>query len=126
MNNNDVWIEKFKKEALPLIYKEFAPDTVLIFGSRVRGDASDDSDIDIIVVSDFFKDIAFIKRIPLLLKKLRFPKHIDALCYSNEEFARIKTGSAVVMDALEHGVVVEMEQAAGEVTRTREKKCRLI
>jgi predicted nucleotidyltransferase len=107
MKRNDFWLEKFKKEALPLIYKEYAPDTVLMFGSRVRGDADDESDIDIIVVSDFFKDIAFIKRIPLLLKKLRFPKHIDALCYSKEEFARIKTGSAVVMDALEHGEVVD-------------------
>ena len=109
MKKNDFWLEKFKREALPLIYKEFVPETVLIFGSRVRGDADNESDIDIIVVSEFFKDIEFIKRIPLLLKKLRFPKHIDALCYSKDEFARIKTGSAIVMDALEHGEVAEIE-----------------
>ena len=47
MKRNDIRLEKFKHEALPLIYKELAPDTVLMFGSRVRGDASDDSDIDI-------------------------------------------------------------------------------
>ena len=37
-----------------------------------------------------------------LLKKIRFDKHIDFICYSTEEFNRTKTMSSVLIDALEH------------------------
>lgn len=104
--SSDPWIELFKKDALPLIYKEFNPKMIMIFGSRVKGNANDGSDIDLIVVSDYFKDIEFIRRMPLVLKKVRFPKHIDVLCYSLTEFEKIKDTSTVVMDALRDGEYV--------------------
>jgi Nucleotidyltransferase domain. len=100
---SDFWIEKFTREALPVVINAFSPEMVLMFGSRIKGTATEDSDIDIIVVSDYFKDTAFVNRMPVLLKKLRFPKHIDALCYTSEEFATIRNSSTVVIDALEHG-----------------------
>lgn len=99
----DFWIERFKDEALPLIVNAFSPEMVLMFGSRITGNATEDSDIDIIVVSNYFKDTELIRRMPELLKTVRFPKHIDALCYTQEEFSAIKTASAIVIDALEHG-----------------------
>lgn len=40
----DPWIEKFKKEAAPKIAKEFKPEKIILFGSRVRGTAREDSD----------------------------------------------------------------------------------
>ncbi|MBF0404377.1 nucleotidyltransferase domain-containing protein [Candidatus Magnetominusculus xianensis] len=101
--SHDVWIEKFKNEALPLIVNAFSPEMVLIFGSRITGMADEGSDIDIIVVSDYFKGTVFINRMAVLLKTVRFPKHIDALCYSPEEFENIRATSSVVIDALEHG-----------------------
>ncbi len=109
MKNYDFWIEQFKKKALPLIYNEFTPIRVLIFGSRVTGNAKEESDIDVIMVSDYFKNIEFIRRMPLVLKTLRFPKHIDILCYSVMEFEKIKESSIVILDALEHGEEVKLE-----------------
>lgn len=98
----DKWIERFKQEILPKIVKEFNPDKVLLFGSLVKGTFNENSDLDIIVISDSFNEIPFINRMSLLLKKFKFPKHIDYLCYTPEEFERIKEKSSLLIDALEH------------------------
>ena len=98
----DKWIEKFKQEILPKIIKEYNPKKVLIFGSRVKGESDENSDLDIIVISDSFKEIPFVNRMSLLLKRFKFPKHIDYLCYTPEEFERIKDKSSLLIDALEY------------------------
>lgn len=98
---HDLWIDKFKKEALPLIIKELHPSKVLFFGSRVTGGATEDSDIDIIIISDIFKEIPFIKRMERVIKLTRFPKHVDYLCYTPEEFMHLKVSSTLLENALE-------------------------
>ncbi len=64
----DRWVERFIKKALPKILSCVSPSRVIIFGSRVRCGAREDSDIDVIIVSDYFKDIPFVKRMPMLLR----------------------------------------------------------
>jgi len=100
---SDKWVQKFKKEALPIIIKEINPQSMILFGSRANGHARDDSDLDILIISDFFKKIPFIKRMPFMMKKVRFQKHIDFICYSLEEFEHIKSTSFVVQNALIQG-----------------------
>jgi len=100
--NIDPWIDQFKKNILPRIKKEYKPQLVLLFGSRVKGNANENSDIDVIIVSDYFQNIRFINRMALCLKKFDFPKHVDYLCYTKEEFKRLKDKSSVTMDALEY------------------------
>ena len=39
-------------------------ERTLDFGSRVTGQAHEGSDIDVLIISEFFKDIPFIKRMP--------------------------------------------------------------
>ncbi len=97
----DIWIERFRKEALPKIVQHTQPLRVLIFGSRIKGNATEDSDIDVIIISDSFKNIPFIRRMERVLKAVRFPKHVDYLCYTPEEFERIKHASSIIEDALE-------------------------
>ncbi|WP_456475850.1 nucleotidyltransferase domain-containing protein [Candidatus Pyrohabitans sp.] len=100
----DVWLDKFQKEALPRIVREFKPIKVIFFGSRVKGGAREDSDIDVIIISEAFRGIPFIRRMERVLKVARFPKHVDFLCYTPEEFERIKNSSAVVQEAMEEYV----------------------
>jgi predicted nucleotidyltransferase len=102
----DYWIGKFQNEALPRLIEEFTPKKVIIFGSRVRGTAKKDSDIDIIVISSYFASIPFLKRMPLVLKKVPFLKHVDYMCYTPEEYERIKNESSVIMDALENSMEI--------------------
>jgi predicted nucleotidyltransferase len=106
--NPDTWLERFKREALPKLIAELKPEKILLFGSRIKGTADESSDIDVIVVSNAFANIPFIERMPLILKMIRFPKHIDFICYSSEEFERIKNKSSVLMDALETGEVMKL------------------
>ena len=106
--NTDTWLERFKREVLPKLIAEFKPEKILLFGSRIKGTADENSDIDVIVVSNAFANIPFIERMSLILKMIRFPKHIDFICYSPEEFARLKNKSSVLMDALENGEMVNL------------------
>lgn len=102
----DRWIARFQREALPKLTEEFKPEKVIIFGSRVRGNARKDSDIDVIVISSYFKNIPFLKRMSLMLKKVSFPKHVDYLCYTPMEYKRIKNESSVIIDALENSIEI--------------------
>ena len=103
---NDFWIKRFKEEALPKIIEEFHPKKVILFGSRITGEASEESDIDVIVVAEPFREIPFLKRMPMVVRKARFPKHVDYICYFPEEFDRMKKTSSVMMDALENSIVL--------------------
>lgn len=99
----DIWLQRFEREVLPVLASEFKPETVIIFGSRITGKANDGSDIDVLIISDFFKHIPFIKRMPMVLRTARFEKHVDYICYTPIEFENIKDKSSVIMDALENG-----------------------
>jgi len=44
--NKDIWVEKFCKEAAPVIFQAFKPSKMLIFGSRIKGNATANSDLD--------------------------------------------------------------------------------
>ena len=101
---NDYWLEKFKKEALPKIIEEFHPKRIILFGSRIKGEAREESDLDVIVVAETFRGIPFLRRMPLVVRKSKFPKHVDYICYFPEEFDRVKKTSSVVMDALENSI----------------------
>ena len=105
---HDYWITRFIKEIMPVIKKNFQLSRVLFFGSRVTGNAPEDSDIDVIIISDNFKNIPFILRMEYILKLVRFPKHVDYLCYTQEEFGTIKESSSIIENALEHCVEAEL------------------
>lgn len=99
----DIWVQRFKEFALPVLVSEFKPERVIIFGSRITGKAHEDSDIDVIVVADFFRNVPFIKRMPMMLRKTPFAKHVDYICYTPVEFKKIKSRSSLLIDALETG-----------------------
>ena len=101
----DIWLERFKKEVLPILKSKFNPTSVIVFGSRARGEGGEHSDIDVVVVSESFRGIPFLKRMPALLRLIKgFGKHIDFLCYTEEEFERIKVTSSIVRDAVREGI----------------------
>ena len=104
----DRWVKKFQKEALPKLIKEFKPERVIIFGSRVRGTANKESDIDIIVISSYFANSPFLGRMPLVLRKVPFPKHVDYICYTPEEYDRIKNESSLIIDAQEDSIEIAL------------------
>ncbi|EXI81173.1 MAG: putative nucleotidyltransferase [Candidatus Accumulibacter appositus] len=81
------------REMVDTIIREANPDTVILFGSRARGDARPDSDVDLLIVeSEPFSPQRSRRqetaRLYLALRKLAMPK--DLLLYSRDEFERLK------------------------------------
>jgi predicted nucleotidyltransferase len=50
----DPWVERFKLEILPSLLSDFKAKMVIIFGSRVSGTPIAESDIDVVVISNYF------------------------------------------------------------------------
>ncbi len=71
------------------IVHEYQPDKIILFGSWARGDAEEQSDIDLLVISDREKRLPRYKRgldVRLLLSQFQSPK--DILFYTHEDVNR--------------------------------------
>ena len=97
---NDPIIIFFMSDILPKLIEIFNPEEIILFGSRIRGDAHEESDLDVILISHIFKDIPLHERFPRVRKKIKAHYSIDYLCYTPEEFDRLKNRSTVLESAL--------------------------
>ncbi len=71
------------------IVREYAPDKIILFGSWSRGDADEQSDIDLLVISDREELLPRYKRgldVRISLSRFNTPK--DILFYTHEDIAR--------------------------------------
>ncbi|MGH7774571.1 MAG: nucleotidyltransferase domain-containing protein [Candidatus Binatia bacterium] len=100
----DPLVRRFASQYLPRLKRRYKPELVLVFGSRSRGEALADSDLDLLVVSERFQGIHFLERTSMLLADLDLPFSADVLCYTPEEFARKRRELGIVSQALEEGL----------------------
>ncbi|MFQ6128417.1 MAG: nucleotidyltransferase domain-containing protein [Thermoplasmata archaeon] len=79
---------------------------LIFFGSIARGEFREDSDIDLIIVSEKFKGMNFIRRAARAYDfwNLDFP--VDFLCYTPKEFEERKRRIGLVSQALEEGIAI--------------------
>jgi predicted nucleotidyltransferase len=83
--------EEVLSDMVQAIVREVDPERIYLFGSRARGEARQDSDVDLlIVVSDPFgpehSRFQEINRVYRALSSFRVPN--DVLLYSSDEFAK--------------------------------------
>ena len=102
----DNWIERLKTKAIPKIVKEIGPARIYVFGSRVKGLATEESDIDLIIISEYFANIPFVQRMSRILRLADFDKHLDVLCYTPTEYEEIKQSSSLIQDALKEQIEI--------------------
>ncbi len=100
----DPVVRRFVSRFLPRLRRQYRPELVLAFGSRVRGEAIAESDLDLLVVSERFRGVSFLERASTLLADLNLPFAVDLLCYTPEEFARKSRELGIVSQALEEGL----------------------
>ncbi|MGH2625421.1 MAG: nucleotidyltransferase domain-containing protein [Anaerolineales bacterium] len=81
-------------------------DALLLFGSQASGRAGPDSDVDLLVVSRVFAGHSYIGRIALVDPAWDLPYPVDFLCYTPEEFERLRGQISIVKAALDEGVEV--------------------
>ncbi len=96
------WMDSFQKK---LVLK-YSPQKVILFGSRARKDNLVDSDIDLLIVSDKFKEIKWPRRVGDVAKLWMGLVEIEPLCYTPEEFEKKKRQIGIVQQAVKEGKVL--------------------
>lgn len=84
----------------------------ILFGSRVRNEHLVTSDVDLLVVSDRFRDVPWLQRIHSLYAFWTLPLYLEVLPYTPEEFARKSETSPVVRAAIKEGVRIRVRGPA--------------
>lgn len=75
------------RRAVDCLAQAAQPERILLFGSQARGDAREDSDLDLLVIEAEITDrAAEMVRLRRVLRPLRIPA--DILVYSRDEVAR--------------------------------------
>jgi uncharacterized protein len=73
---------------------------LIFFGNRVRKKYHKNSDIDLIVVSEKFRGLNFFKRVAKMYDFWDLNYTVDFLCYTLEEFNKLKKEVSIVTEAL--------------------------
>ena len=74
-------------QAVALLVEAARPERIVLFGSHARGDAREDSDLDLLVIEPQVEDRAReMVRLRRALRPLRIP--VDVLVYSSAEVER--------------------------------------
>ncbi|MFA0731632.1 MAG: hypothetical protein LKKZDAJK_002231 [Candidatus Fervidibacter sp.] len=100
----DAELRHYIEANLDRILQLFEPKHIIAFGSRVNGTAREDSDIDLMVVSDAFEGIPFLERARKFNEAVSWHLRVDAWCLTVMEFERFRRQVGVVAEACREGV----------------------
>lgn len=100
----DERVARFRTEVLPRLVERYRPTTVLVFGSRARGEAHAYSDLDVLIVSPAFQSIPWLERRGHIRQECGVPADVELLCYAPEEYGRKVEELGIVRTATREGV----------------------
>jgi hypothetical protein len=84
--------------------REIPIERAILFGSRARGDHLKHSDVNLLLVSDDFRDIPFPDRPSRLYRYWEGRLPLEMLCYTISEFEKKRRMIGIVRDAVEEGI----------------------
>jgi len=96
---------KVVKRFIRKVSKYLKVEKAILFGSRVRDEWLEDSDIDLIVVSPV-NGIHFTDRAILLYRLWNDNYPLEVLCYTPEEFKKKIRQIGIVKEAVREGIVL--------------------
>ena len=76
----------------------------ILFGSWATGERMEESDIDLILVSDDFEGIRFPERISRVRRSWPYEDGLDVLCYTLREFEEKRSKLGIVQTAAREGI----------------------
>ncbi|MBU4075495.1 MAG: nucleotidyltransferase domain-containing protein [Euryarchaeota archaeon] len=97
-------IEIIKK--LRAFLKKQDIEKAILFGSYARGEAKEDSDIDLILVSEEFEGKSQLKRPVQFYLEWDLGYPVDFLCYTPKEFNDLRKQVSIVSQALKEGIEI--------------------
>jgi len=99
-------LEKFK---FALQEQGIKVSRFILFGSYASAKATEESDIDVAVVSESFKDVNLLKRLELIglaLAKAKIFEPVEALGYTEEEFTSKGQGTFIGDEIKSKGIQI--------------------
>ena len=109
MAKNRIKPQEIINEYASELKKRIHISKIILFGSAARGKMTENSDIDIIVLSQDFKKMGFLKRLTLL-SHARVGKTrkiaMDIFGYTPEEAKNLSRSSSMLKEALTQGKIV--------------------
>lgn len=103
----DAVAARFLRQVWDEMERRYAPQHVILFGSRATGRARPDSDVDLILVSPCFAGRGIGERARDFWLEIRthdYGVSVDPLCYTPEEFEVMGTGIGMVAEAAKEGI----------------------
>lgn len=88
------------------VNRKFPLAKLIFFGSRVTGKFHKDSDVDLIIVSSKFRGLNFFRRGYNMYKFWSYDLPVDFICYTPEEFEKLRKQVSIVSEALREGVEI--------------------
>lgn len=95
-------VKKFKEKVRPVCDIK----KLILFGSFARGDYHKWSDIDMIIVSEDFGNLKKVQRPVRLYDYWTSDYPVDFLCYTPEEFNKLKNRITIVREAVKEGIEI--------------------
>lgn len=84
--------------------KQMPVEQLILFGSRARGDNFVNSDYDFVLVSPAFEGKNFVRRGSELYKYWWSGCDLEVLCYTPDEWQRLKDKRGILLNAQKEGV----------------------
>ena len=89
---------------LGMVRDRLATQHIIVFGSVARGEATADSDLDVIFVSERFAEVKGPDRPELIFDMLWRDTSVDTICFTPEEFEKYRRWPGIVKTACEEGM----------------------
>ena len=86
------------------IVRQFDPIRIILFGSRARGEALKDSDLDLLVVAEAFDGIRWLDRPVRVALDCDIRFGVELLCYTPAEYERKRRELGIVRTATSEGI----------------------
>jgi len=95
-------LKEFKRR----LSQKIPVSNMLLFGSRAKGKTHEFSDYDLLIVSEKFRGIGSRYRSLGFYKYWNWNKPFDFLCYTPEEFNKLKKQVTIVREAVKEGIEI--------------------
>ena len=99
VKKTDVIITKLRR-----LKRKYNAERMILFGSRARWDFFEESDVDVLIISDKFRKKNMLQRMVDVQMNWDADQFLESFCYTPEEFEKNKNRIGIIQKALEEGI----------------------
>ncbi len=100
------YVQRITREYVKRLGRGIRVQKAILTGSWAQGSYLEDSDVDLLVVSDDFAGMTLPSRLVYLQKHWKSRLPLEAFGYTTAEFRSLTRKSSYVKDAVQHGITL--------------------